>query len=29
MYPDGWGLFYTEEDVERYNKLNPDEPIEE
>lgn len=29
MHPDGWGLFYTEEDVERYNKLNPDEPIEE
>ncbi|MBS1625460.1 MAG: hypothetical protein JST83_15645 [Bacteroidetes bacterium] len=29
IYPDGWGLFYTEEDVARWNSMNPDEPKEE
>ncbi len=25
LWPDGWGLYYTDEDVENWNKLNPDE----
>ena len=29
IYPDGWGLFYTEEDTARWNSMNPDEPKEE
>lgn len=29
LWPDGWGLFYTEEDVQRWNSLNPDEQQEE
>jgi hypothetical protein len=29
LWPDGWGLFYTDEDVDKWNKLNPTEPREE
>lgn len=29
VYPDGWGLYYTNEEVDRWNKLNPDEPVTE
>jgi hypothetical protein len=29
LWPDGWGLFYTDEDVEKWNKMNPTEPREE
>jgi len=28
-WPDGWGLFYTEEDVAKWNSMNPDEQVEE
>lgn len=28
IWPDGWGLFYTEEDVARWNSLNPNEEVE-
>lgn len=29
LWPDGWGLFYTENDVAKWNSLNPDEQVEE
>ncbi|HRG88056.1 MAG TPA: hypothetical protein PLW44_03490 [Chitinophagales bacterium] len=29
LWPDGWGLFYTDEDVEKWNRMNPTEPREE
>lgn len=29
IYPDGWGLFYSEEDLARWNEINPDEQVEE
>ena len=29
IYPDGWGLFYTPEDIEKWNILNPDNQVEE
>ena len=29
IWPDGWGLFYSEEDVAKWNSLNPDEQVEE
>lgn len=29
LWPDGWGLFYTDEDVDKWNKLNPTEPRKE
>ncbi|HLP49509.1 MAG TPA: hypothetical protein VK154_01430 [Chitinophagales bacterium] len=29
LWPDGWGLYYTDEDVDKWNKLNPTEPREE
>lgn len=25
IYPDGWGLYYTEEDLIRWNAMNPDD----
>lgn len=29
IWPDGWGIFYSEEDVARWNEQNPDEQVEE
>jgi hypothetical protein len=29
IWPDGWGLFYSAEDIDRWNSMNPDEHIEE
>jgi hypothetical protein len=29
LWPDGWGLFYTDEDVEKWNRMNPGEQREE
>lgn len=29
IYPDGWALFYSEEDVAKWNNMNPDETKEE
>jgi hypothetical protein len=29
LWPDGWALFYTEEDVAKWNEMNPDEEVKE
>ena len=29
LWPDGWGLFYSSEDVDKWNSINPDERVEE
>jgi hypothetical protein len=29
LFPDGWGLFYTDEDVQKWNSINPEDKREE
>jgi hypothetical protein len=29
LWPDGWGLFYSPEDIEIWNRINPTEQVEE
>ena len=29
LWPDGWALFYSPEDIEIWNKMNPNEQVEE
>ena len=29
LWPDGWALFYTPEDIEIWNRMNPTEQVEE